>query len=399
MQDKQLSLEQLVEAGLDTSAAGKILVQVNELLSTLPPAQCWDEITNKILIPDNPVGLHSLLYHTVYADWDPKQGPPPAWSPSKEYIQKTNIGGLMEELGLASYRELHTWSVENRTSFWNLMVEKLGIEFKEQYTKVMDLSNGVEHPQWFADGKLNIADTCFDLSCKAPAIVYQEEGSTIQEMSRSELDLLSNRVANGLTEAGFVPGDAVAIDMPMDAESVIIYLGIAKAGCKVISIADSFAPEEIEKRLRLGNAKGIFTQDHILRGGKKIPLYERVAAAHAPKTIILACDRNCPDPVDLREQDMKWEDFLSDTDTFESVPRDPSDICNILFSSGTTGDPKAIPWSHTTPVKGAADGYIHHDIRPNDVIAWPTNLGWMMGPWLARTRTKPCTCLAGKGLR
>ena len=55
---------------------------------------------------------------------------------------------------------------------------------------------------------------------------------------------------------------------------------------------------------------------------------------------------------------------------------------NILFSSGTTGEPKAIPWTHTTPIKCAADAHLHHDIHAGDVLAWYTNLGWMMGPWL-----------------
>jgi len=54
----------------------------------------------------------------------------------------------------------------------------------------------------------------------------------------------------------------------------------------------------------------------------------------------------------------------------------------VLFSSGTTGDPKAVPWDHTTPIKAAADGHYHQDIHEGDVVAWPTNLGWMMGPWL-----------------
>jgi acetyl-CoA synthetase len=53
-----------------------------------------------------------------------------------------------------------------------------------------------------------------------------------------------------------------------------------------------------------------------------------------------------------------------------------------LFSSGTTKDPKAIPWTHTTPIKAAADAYLHHDVGPADVLAWPTSFGWMMGPWL-----------------
>ena len=63
-------------------------------------------------------------------------------------------------------------------------------------------------------------------------------------------------------------------------------------------------------------------------------------------------------------------------------PRDPDDPINILFSSGTTGEPKAIPWTQTTPIKCAADAHFHQDVRPGDVLVWPTNIGWMMGPWL-----------------
>ena len=83
-----------------------------------------------------------------------------------------------------------------------------------------------------------------------------------------------------------------------------------------------------------------------------------------------------------REGDITWSDFLSNVETFTAVPCDPDAHTNILFSSGTTGEPKAIPWTHTTPIKCAADAYLHHDIHPGDVLAWYSNLGWMMGPWL-----------------
>ena len=64
------------------------------------------------------------------------------------------------------------------------------------------------------------------------------------------------------------------------------------------------------------------------------------------------------------------------------MSREPDDFTTILFSSGTTGAPKAIPWDQTTPIKSAIDAHLHHDIHPGDVLCWPTNMGWMMGPWL-----------------
>lgn len=82
-------------------------------------------------------------------------------------------------------------------------------------------------------------------------------------------------------------GDAIAINMPMTAEAVTIYLGVIYAGCAAVSIADSFAPSEISTRLHIAKAKAIFVQDVILRGGKAHPLYERVLKAQGPTAIVL----------------------------------------------------------------------------------------------------------------
>jgi acetyl-CoA synthetase len=65
-----------------------------------------------------------------------------------------------------------------------------------------------------------------------------------------------------------------------------------------------------------------------------------------------------------------------------------------LFSSGTTGDPKAIPWTHLTPIKCAMDGRYHQDIGPGSVVCWPTNIGWMMGPWLIYATLMNRGCIA-----
>ena len=375
---KKLTREHLTECGLDKLTSDHLLKHINPLLTSLPAAACWRGISQTILTPDHPFALHQLLYDTVFAEW--AGAAPPAWFPSEDDIEKTNIAALMRELNLDAYEALHSWSVGNRADFWKLMIERLGIQFHRKFSEVVNLSQGDEFPKWLVDAQLNIVESCFNAPSHATAIVFQSEGSPLSTMTYGELNALVNRVTNGLTDAGFQPGDAIAVNMPMHTESVAIYLGIIKAGCVVISIADSFAPDEIQMRLRIAEAKGIFTQDYIQRAGRQLPLYVKVVDANAPKAIVLS--RGDENPIELRNGDLSWEEFLSDSDRFDAVGCDPHDHTNILFSSGTTGEPKAIPWTQTTPIKCAADAYLHHDIQRGDVLAWPTNLGWMMGPWL-----------------
>ncbi len=155
-------------------------------------------------------------------------------------------------------------------------------------------------------------------------------------------------MANSLVSEGLVPGDRIAIDMPMTLEAVCIYLGAIKAGIVVATIADSFTPNEIAVRLRITRPKLLFTQDLLHRAGKTLPMYAKVLEARPPKTIVVHTAEAGPE---LREGDKYFSDFLVEKDEFESHVCDPGDAITILFSSGT-------------------------------VVCWPTNLGWMMGPWL-----------------
>ena len=375
---KQLTRENLIECGLDISTSDCLLDRINPLLASLPAAACWGKITQTVLTPDHPFALHQFLHNTVFADWDGVAAP--AWLPAKDEIEKTNIATVMRELDFDSYEALHSWSVHHRADFWRLMIERLEIQFHRKFSEVVDLSQGDEFPKWLVDARLNIVESCFNAPSNATAIVFQAEGSPLSTMTYGELNTLTNRVANSLVNAGFQPGDPIAVNMSMHPESVAAYLGIIKAGCVVIAIADSFAPDEIEMRLRIANAKGIFTQGYIRRAGRQLPLYARVVDANAPKAIVLS--RGEEPQIELRNGDLTWAECLSNSGQFDAVGCDPHDHTNILFSSGTTGEPKAIPWTQTTPIKCAVDAYLHHDIQRGDVLAWPTNLGWMMGPWL-----------------
>lgn len=193
-------------------------------------------------------------------------------------------------------------------------------------------------------------------------------------------------VANAL-ENMFSKGDAIAIDMPMTATAVVIYLAIVLAGFVVVSITDSFAAQEIAVRLRVSNAKAVFTQDSIVRGGRRFPLYSRVVEAAPLKAIVVPAIGEDVQ-VQLRNQDRSWNDFLASVshlprpNSYFPVHQSIDSVTNILFSSGTTGDPKAIPWTHLSPIRCAAESWANLDVRAGDVSCWPTNLGWVMGPIL-----------------
>ncbi len=308
-------------------------------------------------------------FDKFYHSWnEEKDGPFPVWEPSKEEIERTNIFSVMRDLQISSYEKIYQFSIAQRGAFWEKTLEKIGVVYKKQYETILDISQGIEAPKWLKGARLNISDSCFKADLQKIAIISQSENGPLKNTTYGELNGLSNKIANGLVSKGLKKGDAVAIVMSMNMESVAIYLGIVKAGMAVVSIADSFAPEEIATRLRISDAKLIFTQDFLLRGGKKIPLLEKVKKASDLPCIV---------------HNHNLVEFLNaQSEHFESIEMSPDDFSNILFSSGTTGDPKAIPWTHSTPLKCASDGFYHQDIKSSDIVCWPTNLGWMMGPWL-----------------
>jgi len=326
---------------------------------------------------------HWRAFETIYANRDRQDGPPPVWFPDAERVGASNLRTLMRKVGVDDYDALYRWSIGERAAFWRTVIEEMGVVFERAPDSILELEpgGGVAQPRWLPGARLNCVDSCFHWGAETPAILFGCEGRDGQELvTRGELLALVNRVANGVRDSGFGEGDGIALYMPMTPECVAAYLGVIKAGCQVISIADSFAAAEVKKRLEIGGAKGVVTVDGFVRGEKTIEMFAKASEAGAPPAIVI---RQAPGlELKLRAGDRLWEEFLSDDDEFESVAASPETPVNILFSSGTTGDPKAIPWTHQTPIKCAMDGRYHHDIRSGDVAAWPTNIGWMMGPWL-----------------
>ena len=345
------------------------------------PVQKWMALIQDEKFKKAPFAVQNQCFQEVYKNWisDKNQAPPPAWVPSQEDIQNSNIQTFSKRVGINNSQNLHDWSVKNRQLFWNEVVSVLGIKFHKPFESIMGASAQETSPQWLPGAKMNIAESCFTAKPNQAALVFQKENGQTLVTSYKELKEKSLRVASALRAFGVKKGEAVAIDMPMTELAVEIYLGIILSGAAVVSIADSFAPDEIATRIRISKAVLIFTQDQITRSGKSLPLYSKVCEATTIPAIVV---KTLGESLSLRSHDTDYLSFLKQASGELIESCSPMEAVNILFSSGTTGDPKAIVWNHTTPIKCGSDGYFHHDIHEGDVVAWPTNLGWMMGPWL-----------------
>lgn len=301
------------------------------------------------------------------------------WQPNPIDIQKTNVFQSMKNLGFDNYKDFWKWSVNQRANFWSYVIETLEIPFYQKPTEILNTDNGVENAHWLVNAKTNIVEACFRANLDDIAIIQGEENGKINQFTYRYLLKKVNQIANSIQNLGLQKGDTIAVDLPMTFEAVAIYLAVIKAGMVVSTIADSFTPEEIKVRLEISQPKLIFTQDFLFRNQKQIPLYEKVASVSECKIIVISASKN---QFTLHENDLLWDEFLIENDEFEAVICDAYDTHTLLFSSGTTSTPKAIPWTHITPIKCASDGYFHQDIQEKNVVAWHTNLGWMMGPWL-----------------
>ncbi|MBG08647.1 MAG: AMP-dependent synthetase [Halobacteriovoraceae bacterium] len=377
----QLSDSMFKKFDLDSTLTDSINKLIN---SGLKEEKLWEQFCLKVFPQIKNFSIHKEIHSFIFQNWDENEkGPAPWWIPTKDQQRNTNLYKFIqktEKIKEQTYEELHRWSVDHYDQFWEDTIKLLNIKFQKPFSQMVGPKNNYEAPKWAPDAKLNIAESCFQKNDHDTAIIFQKENGELQKMTQGELKSFSFQIAASLKNEGFQKGDAIAIMMPMTIESVALYLGIILSGCVAVSIADSFSPQEIETRLRISKAKAIFTMDFMERASKKLPLYERVKEAKANKIYIIPLEKN--NPPQLRNEDTLFYDFLRDQKLDEACPCDPKDMINILFSSGTTGEPKAIPWSHLTPIKSAMDGYFHQDIQEGNVVCWPTNLGWMMGPWL-----------------
>ncbi len=313
-----------------------------------------------------------------------------AWRPTPDYIERSRLVAFMRKHGLNSFDELMQRSTTDLDWFWRAVMDDLGIEFYEPYSRVIDLSTGPATPRWCIDGRMNIVHNCLDkwMGTPAehrPALRWEGEEGTTRELTYGELFREVNRAANGLRALGIGRGDRVALFMPMCPELVAAFFAVIKIGGIVLPLFSGYGADAVTTRLQDAGVKLLITSDGFWRRGQHVRMKDLADAAvvAAPSVEHVIVTRRIGAEIALGPRDVWWTDLVAGrADECATEHTGADEPLMIIYTSGTTGRPKGAVHAHCGfPIKAAQDLVHCFDVHDGETMYWVSDMGWMMGPW------------------
>jgi acetoacetyl-CoA synthetase len=321
--------------------------------------------------------------------------PEKLWEPSTELVERSRLREYMRwleaERGLrfGTYDELWHWSVGDLGGFWSSIWDFFGVQADGGYESALG-SRAMPGAKWFAGTSLNYAEHVFAGKDDAEAaILHASELRELSELSWGELRAQVAAVAAGLRGLGVERGDRVVAYLPNIPEAIVAFLAAASLGATWSSCSPDFGPASVIDRFAQIEPKVLFAVDGYRYGGKDFDRRETLAQLQAAmpsleRTVVLPYLDPEPDLSPLRDATL-WGDLLAPgqgTDlSFERVPFDHP--LWVLYSSGTTGLPKAIVQSQGgILLEHLKKLHLHVDAHPGDRLFWFTTTGWMMWNFL-----------------
>jgi acetyl-CoA synthetase len=308
------------------------------------------------------------------------------WRPGDEQRERTNAMRLARRLGFDDYWELVRFSAAEPERFWPAAIEDMGLEFSRPWDAVVDLSRGPEWATWFVGGKLNLAWNCVHRWARGPrasaaAAVWQSEDGTRRALTYAELSAEVTRLAEALAALG-----VVALFLPMSPEVAIASHACAHLGAIQVPVFSGFAAPAIAARLQHSEAKVVVTADGSLRRGREVPMKALVddALRESPSVEHVVVWRRLGGDVPMEPgRDLFWDEAVaSSPGELEPLEVDSEHPYLLTYTSGTTGAPKGV--LHVQGgflVSITREVCYQADARPDDVIHFVTDMGWIMGPW------------------
>jgi acetoacetyl-CoA synthetase len=313
------------------------------------------------------------------------EAPEVLWTPPDELRERAAITRYMrwlsEERGLSfdGYDELWRWSVDDLEGFWSSIWEFFGVASDSGYERVLR-SRAMPGAEWFPGARLNYAEHAFaGKEDSATAIFHASELRELAQMSWGELRDLTSRVRAGLVALGVGPGDRVAAYMPNVPETVAAFLATASLGAVWSSAAPEFGVRSVIDRFAQIEPKVLLAVDGYRYNGRDFDRTATIAELQAgmpslEATVVLPYLGS-----DAPAGTMAWDELTASGGEleFERVPFDHP--LWILYSSGTTGLPKAIVQGHGgILLEQLKKMGLHVDAQAGDRLFWFTTTGWMM---------------------
>lgn len=321
--------------------------------------------------------------------------PTPLWKPDEEFIAEAQITRFQawasEHHGAPAdggYEALHRWSVTELDTFWKAVADWFDIRFTTPYTRVLG-DRAMPGAEWFPGASLNYAEhalrTATDPArADTPAILHVDETHEPRPVTWAELRRQVGSLAAELRAIGVRPGDRVSGYLPNIPEAVVALLATAAVGGVWTSCAPDFGARSVLDRFQQVEPVVLFTVDGYRYGGKEHDRRDTVGELRAELPTLRAVVHIPLLGTDAPEGALEWSELTSaDTEpVFEAVPFDHP--LWVLYSSGTTGLPKAIVQSQGgILIEHLKQLGLHCDLGPGDRFFWYTSTGWMMWNFLA----------------
>jgi acetyl-CoA synthetase len=290
-------------------------------------------------------------------------------------------------LDAAHRDDLYRRSVEDPEGFWAEQAQAL--EWDRSFDRVLDWDFRSAKVRWFDGGQLNASVNCLDRHLGAlgdqPAIIWEgDEPDQQRTLSYTELHAEVCRFGNALRGLGIGKGDRVCIYMPMVPEAAVAMLACTRIGAVHSVVFGGFSPTAVRDRILDADCRAVITADEGVRGGKRIPLKANVDAALA----------GCPGVshnIVLRRTggDVSWSDsrdhwyhelIEGQSDLCMPEPMEAEDPLFILYTSGSTGQPKGV--LHTTAGYLLYASLTHRfvfDYHDGDIYWCTADVGWVTG--------------------